>query len=69
MTHGAYHIVNETTEDRFDEVDNLDEALRIARGVAKEGRAGEPVSIEHNGKVIRQFVLTADGKVEEAQVC
>lgn len=69
MTHGAYHIVNETTEDRFDEVDSLDEALRIARGVVKEGRAGEPISIEHNGKVIRQFVLTVDGKVEEAQVC
>ena len=69
MTQAASHIVNETTEDRFDEVDSLDEALQIARGAAKEGRAGEPVSIEHNGKVIRQFVLTADGKVEEAQVC
>jgi hypothetical protein len=69
VPHAAYHIVNETTGDCFDEVDSLDEALRIARGVAKEGQAGEPGSIEHNGKVIRQLVLTADGKVEEAQVC
>lgn len=68
MANRAYYIVSETTEDRFDEVDNLDAALRIARGVVKEGRVGEAVSIEHDGKVIRQFVLTADGKVEEAQV-
>ena len=69
MTQGTYYIVSEITEDRFDEADSLDEALRIARVVVKEGRVGEPVSIEHNGKVIRQLVLTPDGEIEEEPVC
>ena len=68
MAHGAYYVVSETTEDRFDEVASLDEALRIARKVVKESRAGDPVSIEHNGKVIRQFVLTQHGTVEDTPV-
>lgn len=68
MTPGAYYIISETTEDRFDEADSLDEALRIARGLVKEGQAESPVSIERNGRVIRQLVLTPDGKVEEAPV-
>jgi hypothetical protein len=68
MTQSMYYIVSETTEDRFDEVDSLEEALRIARVVVKENQAGDPVSIEHNGRVIRQFVLTPDGEVEEEPV-
>ena len=68
MTRGTYYIISETTEDRFDEVDSLDEALRIARDLVKESRAGDPVSIEHNGRVIRQFVLTPEGEVEEEAV-
>jgi hypothetical protein len=68
MTRGAYHIISETTEDQYGEADSLEEALRIARGVVKESKAGDPVSIEHQGKVIRQFVLTADGKVEEEPI-
>ena len=43
----------------------LEEAIRIARSLARDGRAGDPVSIEHRGKVIRQLVLKPDGKVEE----
>lgn len=68
MHRGTYHIVSETTEDRFDEVDTLDEAIRVARAVARDGRAGDPVSIEHNGRVIRQLVLSPQGVVEEAAV-
>jgi hypothetical protein len=68
MTHGAYHIISETTEDRFDEASSLDEALRIARTLVKESQAGDPISIEHNGRVIRQFVLTPEGVVEEAAI-
>jgi hypothetical protein len=68
MNRGTYDIISETTEDRFDEADSLEEALRIARGLVKESQAGDPVSIEHNGKVIRQFVLTPDGVVEEEPV-
>ena len=68
MNQNAYYIVNETNEDHFDEVDNLEDALQIARDAVKEGRAGDPVSIEHDGKVIRQFVLTPEGAVEEESI-
>jgi hypothetical protein len=63
-----YYIISETTEDRFDEVESLEDALRIARDVVKESQAGDPVSIEHNGRVIRQLVLTPNGEVEEEPV-
>jgi hypothetical protein len=68
MTRCAYYIISETTEDRFDEADSLDEAIRIARGLVKEGQAGDPISIEQNGRVIRQLVLTPEGVVEEVPV-
>ena len=68
MNRGPYAIVSESTEDRFDEVESLDEALRIARDVAREGRAGDLIAIEHNGRVIHQLVLTPAGVVEEAPV-
>jgi hypothetical protein len=68
MSQGRYYIISETTEDRFDEAESLEEALRIAREVVKESQAGDPVSIEHNGRVIRQLVLTPDGEVEEEPV-
>ena len=64
-----YYIISETTEDRFDETASLDEALRIAKCAAQEGQAGDAVSIEHQGRVIRQFILTPEGVVEEATVC
>ena len=44
MNPDAYCIISETTEDRFDEVDSLEEAIRIARARARESQAGEPVS-------------------------
>lgn len=65
MAQALYCIISETTEDRFGEVESLDEAVRIARTVVREGRPGDPISIEYDGKVIRQFVLTAEGRVEE----
>ena len=61
-----FHITSENTEDTFDTTDNLQEAIRIAREVARKGQAGDPVCIEHNGKNIRQFVLMPNGKVDEA---
>src|SRR5438445_13813032 len=36
------------------------------RLLMKDSQAGDPVSIEHNGRVIRQLVLTPEGEVEEA---
>lgn len=68
MKPNAYCIISETTEDRFDEVDSLEEAIRIARAVACESQAGDPVSIEHRGRVIRQLVLMPDGRVAEEEI-
>jgi hypothetical protein len=68
MARGTYYIISETTEDRLDEAESLDEALRIARDLVREGQTGDPVSIEHNGRVIRQLVRTPAGEVEEVPV-
>lgn len=68
MNRGLYAVVSETTEDRFGEAESFVDAVRIARGVAREGKPGDPVSIEHNGRVVRQFVLTREGVVEEPAV-
>jgi hypothetical protein len=65
MRTDLYHIISETSEDRFGETTNLEEAVRIARSVAREGQAGEPISVEHHGKVIRQLVLMPNGDVKE----
>jgi hypothetical protein len=65
MNPNAYSIISETTEDRFDEADSLEEAIHIARALARESQAGDPVSIEHRGRVIRQLVLMPDGRVSE----
>jgi hypothetical protein len=61
-------IISETTEDRFDEVDSWEETIRISRAVVRESQAGDPVSIEHRGRVIRQMVLLPDGKVAEEEI-
>jgi hypothetical protein len=68
MPQGAYYIISETTEDRFYEVDSLDEALGKAKELAEGSQAGDPISIEHDGRVIRQFVLTPEGVVKEESV-
>ena len=60
-----FYVTSETTEDRFDSTDNLQDAIRIAREVAKNGQAGDPVCIEHKGKNIRQFILMPNGEVAE----
>ena len=65
MISDAYCIISETTEDRFDETDSLEEAIRIARSLARESKAGDPVSIEYQGRIIRQLVLMPNGRVEE----
>lgn len=65
MNPNAYCILSEPTEDRYDEADSLEEAVRIARGLLQEGQAGDPISIEHRGRGVRQLVLMPDGKVSE----
>ncbi len=68
MNPNAYSIISETTEDRFDEVASLEEAILIARSLACESHSGEPISIEHRGRVIRQLVARGDGKVTEEEI-
>lgn len=60
-----FHITSESTEDTFDSTESLQDAIRIAREVARQGQAGDPVCIEHNGKNIRQFLLLPNGEVTE----
>ena len=61
-------ITNESTEDTLASTDNLQEAIGIAREIARQGQAGDPVSIEREGMTIRQFVLMADGTVAEQAI-
>ncbi|MBI1918662.1 MAG: hypothetical protein HYS12_28545 [Planctomycetes bacterium] len=68
MNPNACCIISEASEDRFDETDSLEEALRIARALARESQAGDPVSIEHRGRVIRQPVLLPDGSISEEEI-
>jgi hypothetical protein len=65
MRTDLYHIISESSEDRFDETGSLEDAVRLARAVARESQAGDSVCIEHRGKVIRQLVRKPDGTVEE----
>ena len=60
-----FYVTNESTEDTFASTDNLQDAIRIAKEVAQQGQAGDPVCIEHKGKNIWQFVLMPNGKVAE----
>ena len=64
-----FYVTNESTEDTFGATDDLEEAIRIARQVAKNGQAGDLVLVESSeGKGVRQFVLTPDGTVAEKEV-
>lgn len=61
-----FYIIDESSEDTIEATDNLQDAIRVAREVASQGQAGEPVSIlESGGKAVRQFVLMPDGTVAE----
>jgi hypothetical protein len=68
MKPNVYCIISETTEDRFDEVDTLEEAIRIARALVRESQTSDPISIEHRGRVIRQLVRMPDGRVSEEEM-
>jgi hypothetical protein len=68
MKMSQFYITNESTEDTFDSTDNLQDAIRMAREVARQGPAGDPVCIEREGKTIRQFVLMPDGTVAEQAI-
>src|SRR2546430_16756826 len=64
-----FYIINESTEDTLESTDNLQDAIRVAREVARQGQAGDPVSIlESGGKAVRQFVRMPDGLVAEQPI-
>jgi hypothetical protein len=64
-----FDIINESTEDTFASTDNLQDAIRVVREAAKQGQAGDPVSIlESGGNAVRQFVLLPDGTVAEQAI-
>ena len=64
-----FYVVNESTEDTFAASDNLSDAIRVAREVAKQGPAGDPVSVlESGGKAVKQFVRMPDGTVAEQMI-
>jgi hypothetical protein len=64
-----FYIINESTEDTLESTDNLQDAIRMAREVARQGHAGDLVSIlESGGKAVRQFVLMPDGTVAEQAI-
>lgn len=63
-----FYITNESTEDTFDATDSLKDAICIARKIAQQGQAGDPVCIEREGKTIRQFLLMPDGTVAEQAI-
>ena len=63
------YVTNESTEDTFGATDDLQEAVRIAREVARTGQAGDLVLIESSaGRGVRQFVRTPDGTIAEREV-
>jgi hypothetical protein len=64
-----FYVISESTEDTFESTDNLEDAIRVAREVARQGQAGDPVSVlESGGKAVRQFVLMPDGTVAEQPI-
>ena len=64
-----FYVTNESTEDTFAATDDLQEAIRIAKEVARTGQAGDLVLVESTeGKGVRQFVLTPEGTIAENEI-
>ncbi len=64
-----FYVVNENTEDTFGSADNLADAIRAAREAARQGQAGDLVSVlESGGQAVRQFVVLPDGTVAEQPI-
>lgn len=64
-----FYVTNESTEDTFGATDDLQEAIRIAKDVARTGQAGDLVLVESSeGKSVKQFVLTPEGSIAEQDV-
>ena len=65
----GFYVVNESTEDTLCSADNLSDAISAAREAARQGRAGDLISVlESGGQAVRQFVLLPDGTVAEQAI-
>jgi hypothetical protein len=64
-----FYVVNESTEDTLGSADSLPVAIRAAQVAARQGRAGDLVTIlESEGQAVRQFVLLPDGPVADQPI-
>jgi hypothetical protein len=64
-----FFVTNESTEDTFGATDDLQEAIRIAKEVARTGPAGDLVLVESSeGRGVKQFILTPEGTIAEKDV-
>jgi hypothetical protein len=64
-----FFVINESTEDTLASTDNLEDAIRVARELARQSQDSDLVSIlESGGKAIRQFVLLPNGEVAEETI-
>ncbi|OWK38149.1 hypothetical protein [Fimbriiglobus ruber] len=63
-----FDITNESTEDTLDSTHDLQDAVRMALEAARTGTVGDPVSIEQDGKCVKQFILLKDGTVRELEI-
>jgi hypothetical protein len=64
-----YYVVNESTEDTLESTDNLEDAVRVAQEAARQGQAGDPVTIlDSGGMAVRQFMRLPDGRVAEQAI-
>jgi hypothetical protein len=65
----GFYVVNESTEDTLCTAENLSDAIRAAKEAARQGRAGDLVSVlDSGGQSVRQFVLLPDGTVAEQAI-
>ena len=64
-----FYVVNESTEDTLGSAENLADAICAAKETARQGQAGDLVSVlESGGQAVRQFVLLPDGTVAEQAI-
>ena len=64
-----FYVVNESSEDTLGSAENLSDAICAAKDAARQGRAGDLVSVlESGGQAVRQFVLLPDGTVAEQAI-
>jgi len=63
-----FYVTSESTEDTFCATNDLQEAIRIAKEVARTGQVGLVLVESSEGKGVRQYVLTPDGRIAEIEV-